>query len=72
MNSSKTSFSVEMRLNKIEWEETIFTVHEWEWTIFRVSHRKQMVFTVHKWEWSILGYALFDNSARNDRENSWY
>ncbi len=33
MNSSKQSFSVEMRLNKIEWEETIFTVHEWEWTI---------------------------------------
>jgi hypothetical protein len=38
-----------MRSNEIEWDWTIFTVHEQE----------QMVFTLHEWEQPIMQYDIF-------------
>jgi hypothetical protein len=35
----------------VQRDQTIFTVHEWEWATF----------TAHKWEWTIFQCALFDN-----------
>ena len=54
-----------MRSKEIQWEQTIFKVHEWEWIIFRV-HKQDG--TIHEWEQMILWYARFQDIMRNDQE----
>jgi hypothetical protein len=61
MNSN---FYESVRLNEIEWEWIIFTVHEHEWWII----------TVHECEQTVLWYAYFQELMRNVWEmtdNEW-
>jgi hypothetical protein len=57
-----------------EWERTIFSVHEQEWTILKVRKWEQAIFTVREWEQMRLCNAHFQDLKRINWEmtkNQW-